>query len=294
MEEPERRRAIEATLAVVRSQGLAADEAVPLSSSNKIILRVRPSDVVARVAPVGQMDGAFELAVAGRLAATGGPVVAPDPRLEPVVHQRDGFVLTLWSYAAPSAGEPSTPDYARALQDLHRGLRAVAITAPHATDRVAEARRLVTDPVRSPALGDADRQLLIATLTEVGGVLRASGVHEQLLHGEPHPGNLVATADGPLFLDLETCCRGPVEFDLAHGPPEVAAHYRGADPQLLRHCRLLVLAMITAWRWDREDQFPNGTALGRLWADQLRAARQGSDDLAPHALPGRSLSAPPG
>ncbi len=285
---------MQATLAVVRSQGLAAEEAVLLSSSNKIILRVRPSDVVARVAPVGQMDGGFELAVAGRLASAGGPVVAPDPRLPPVVHQRDGFVLTLGSYAAPSAGEPSAPDYARALQDLHRGLRAVDITAPHATDRVAEAHRLVTDPVRSPALGDADRELLTSTLTELEGVLRGPGVDEQLLHGEPHPGNLVATTDGPLFLDLETCCRGPVEFDLAHAPPEVAVHYRDADPQRLRHCRLLVLAMITAWRWDRDDQYPDGTALGRLWADQLRAARQGSDDLVPRALPDRSASQPHG
>ncbi len=284
VEEPERRRAVAATLAVVRAQGLAAEEALLLSDSNKIIIRVRPSDVVARVAVGGRMDGQFELELAGRLATAGCPVVAPDPRVEPVVRQADGFWLTLWSYAAPVAAGPSNRDYARALRDLHRGLREIDLDAPHAADRVDEARLLVADPVRSPALDDADRELLIATLVDLGRALRGAGVTHQLLHGEPHPGNLVPTARGPMFVDLETCCRGPVEFDLAHAPPEVATHYPDADPVFLRHCRVLVLAMIAAWRWDRDDQFPNGLEMGRLWADQLRAARQGSDDLVPRTL----------
>ncbi|MFE1199320.1 phosphotransferase family protein [Streptomyces olivaceoviridis] len=49
------------------------------------------------------------------------------------------------------------------------------------------------------------------------------GAVEQLLHGEPHPGNVLSTKNGPLFIDLETCCRGPVEFGLAHVPEAVRA-----------------------------------------------------------------------
>ena len=98
------------------------------------------------------------------------------------------------------------------------------------------------------------------------------GAPEQLLHGEPHPGNVLRTRHGLRFIDLETCCRGPVEFDLAHAPEEVGAHYPGADRDLLRACRLLMLAMITTWRWDRDDRFPNGRQLGTAWLGQLRAA----------------------
>jgi hypothetical protein len=47
-----------------------------------------------------------------------------------------------------------------------------------------------------------------------------------------HPGNLLPTRTGPLFIDVETCCRGPVEFDLAHAPGEVAAHYPGIGHRL--------------------------------------------------------------
>jgi aminoglycoside phosphotransferase (APT) family kinase protein len=95
---------------------------------------------------------------------------------------------------------------------------------------------------------------------------------EQLLHGEPHPGNVLNTKDGPLFIDLETCCRGPVEFDLAHLPEEVSELYPDVDQEVLGECRGLVLAMVAAWRWQRGDQFPNGRRAGR---QLLSALRQG-------------------
>jgi Phosphotransferase enzyme family len=87
----------------------------------------------------------------------------------------------------------------------------------------------------------------------------------QVLHGEPHPGNVLSTRNGLVFIDLETCCRGPLEFDLAHAPEEVGEHYRGVDPDFLRECRILVLAMITTWRWDAGDQLPNGRQLATDW-----------------------------
>ena len=82
---------------------------------------------------------------------------------------------------------------------------------------------------------------------------------------------MLTTKDGLLFIDLETCCRGPVEFDLAHAPEAVGEHYPGVDHELLRECRMLALAMVTAWRWDRGDQLPNGRRLGTEWLSQIRA-----------------------
>ena len=52
---------------------------------------------------------------------------------------------------------------------------------------------------------------------------------------------------------------------------EVGAHYPGLDRGLLRDCRILMLAMITAWRWDRDDQLPDGRRLGSEWLSQIRA-----------------------
>ena len=49
-----------------------------------------------------------------------------------------------------------------------------------------------------------------------------------------------------------------MEFDLAHVPKEVSECYAGIDQALLDDCRVLVLAMVAAWRLDPEDQFPSG------------------------------------
>jgi Ser/Thr protein kinase RdoA (MazF antagonist) len=123
----------------------------------------------------------------------------------------------------------------------------------------------------TPALADVDRELLGDTLQRLRRVIDERGSAEQLLHGEPHSGTVLITKDGLLFIDLETCCRGPVEFDLAHAPEEVSEQYAGVNRDLLRECRILVLAMITMWRWDRGDQFPNGRQLGTEWLSRIRA-----------------------
>jgi hypothetical protein len=67
---------------------------------------------------------------------------------------------------------------------------------------------------RAPALADADRELLDTTLRTVGRTTgRRGGV------------------------DFETCCRGPVEFDLAHAPEAVREHYPDVDAEWLNQIR---------------------------------------------------------
>ncbi|WBB59589.1 phosphotransferase [Streptomyces sp. WMMC500] len=266
-------RAVAAGASTATELGLKVDDAVVLHDSNKVTLRLLPCDVLARVAPAADQIAQFEIELAQRLAETDSPVAALDPRVEPRVYARDAFEVTLWTYyepATPSAVPPAA--YADALKRLHAGMRRLDIPTPHFTDRVEQAQQLVADPDRTPALADADRDLLAHTLRSLRRVAGERGGADQLLHGEPHPGNVLGTKDGPLFVDLETCCRGPVEFDLAHAPEEVGAHYPDVDQDLLRACRILVLAIVTTWRWDRDDQFPDGRRLGTEWLGQIRAA----------------------
>jgi len=273
LEASEVARAVATAGSIASSLGLTVDDAVVLHNSNRIAVRLLPCDVLARVAPVAHQAAAFEVELAQRLAASGGPVATLDPRVEPRVHERDGFVVTLWTYHEPATPGPVAPaDFAHALERLHASMREVDVRTPHFTDRVEEARQLVASPDLTPALADADRELLGDTLRSLRRAIGERGAAEQLLHGEPHPGNLLATKNGPLFIDLETCCRGPVEFDLAHAPEGVSEHYPGVDRDLLRDCRLLALAINTTWRWDRGDQLPDGLRLGTEWLGQLRAA----------------------
>jgi len=274
MQASEMSRAMAAAKSIASSLDLAVDDAIILNDSNKLTLRLLPCDVLARVAPAEQQVAQFEVDVAQRLGESGCPVAALEPRVEPRVHERDGFVVTLWTYYEPMAPHEVSPaDYANALAQLHAGMRKLDVPTPHFMDRVEQAQQFLANRERTPDLADADRELLSDTLRSLGRVIgERGGVAEQLLHGEPHPGNLLTTKNGLLFIDFETCCRGPVEFDLAHAPEEVSEHYPGLDQDLLRKCRILVLAIITTWRWDRDDQLPNGRRLGAEWLSQIRAA----------------------
>jgi len=271
MQAGEFQRAVTAAMRVATSQGLTVDDAVVVHNSNKLTLRLLPADVLARVAPLAHQNARFELELAQRLAEAGSPVAALDPRVPPDVYGRDGFEITLWTYYEQLAPPEETPlAYADALVRLHGGMRTIDVSTPHFTDRVDDALRLLADRDRSPAVDDDVRELLRHTLAGHSHVVSERG-REQLLHGEPHPRNLLSTGGGLLFIDFETSCRGPVEFDIAHAPQDVAAYYPGADPDVLRHCRILMLAMITAWRWDETDQLPNGRQRGDEWLRQLRA-----------------------
>jgi len=258
-------RAVAAAKSVASTLGLAVDDAVVLQNSNKLSLRLLPCDTLARVAPLAQHVAQFEVELAGLLAETGSPAAALEARVAPRVYECDGFAVTLWTYYTAVTPDLASADYANALRDLHIGMRKIEISAPRFMDRVAQAERLVASRHLTPDLDDMDRTFLGGMLKRFTRTILDHGPAEQLLHGEPHPGNVLSTRLGPLFIDLETCCRGPVEFDLAHVPEAVVAHYPGVDQTLLSACRGLVLVMVAAWRWDAGDQFPNG----RHWGEEL-------------------------
>ena len=265
--------ALGAAMSTVSALDLTVDDAIVLHNSNKLAVRLLPCDVLARVAPTAHQVAQLEVDLARRLAGTESPVAVLEPRVEPRVYERDGFTVTLWTYYEPvTPREVSPADYADALERLHAGMRKLDVRTPHFTDRVEAAQQLVVSSALTPELADADRELLIDTLRSGRQAIGDRGAAEQVLHGEPHPGNVLSTKAGLLFIDFETCCRGPVEFDLAHVPEEVSERYADADEELLGECRVLVLAMVAAWRWDPGDQFPNGQRAAR---DLLSALREG-------------------
>lgn len=153
-------RAVAAAIEVASALNLAVRDARIVCNSNKIGLRLLPCDVFARVAVAGREAFKSELEIARLLAETESPVASLEPRVEPLVYERDGFAVTLWRFYEQSGEEVSAGDYARALQRLHAGMARLGVSTPHFTDRVAEAQRLVTSHDRTRDLDDPDRELL--------------------------------------------------------------------------------------------------------------------------------------
>ena len=215
---PEVTRAIAAATSVAASLGLPVSDAVILHNSNKLALRLMPCDVFARVAPVGQEVARLEVELAQRLAEAGCPVAALEPRVDPLAHTRDGFTVTLWTYYEPVTPHVSPVGYARALERLHAGMRKVDVPSPRFTDRIAEAEEVVASRDLSPKLADADRVFLGGRLGSLRRAIEARGAVEQLLHGEPHPGNVLAAVNGPaigLGNDVACLCDTRIAADTA-------------------------------------------------------------------------------
>lgn len=268
MESADVARAIDAAISIVTELGLAASEATVLRNTNKVALRLLPCDVFARVAAVGTDLARFEVEIAERLAATGSPVAALEPRVAPRAYERDGFEVTFWTHYEPATRRVPAADYGAALRRLHAGMRTIDVPTPHFTSRISDP---TGDIATTPLLDDADRELVGRALRDLGRDVIERGAADQLLHGEPHVGNVLNTELGPRFIDLETCCRGPVEFDLAHAPVAVGEHYPGVDRALLEDCRGLVLAVMAKHRCAAGDQLAHRFEVLRALVSALRA-----------------------
>jgi hypothetical protein len=171
MQAAEGRRARVAAMSTASALGLAVDDAVVLSDSNRLVLRLMPCDVVARIAPVGYRvfssagGSQREVEVVQRLAEADGPVAVLEPRVEPRVVVRDGFEIAMWTYFEPVQHQDVSPDdYADAVERLHHAMRQVSVKTPHFTDRVADVQRCFARRDDTPDLTDEDRELLVHTI----------------------------------------------------------------------------------------------------------------------------------
>jgi hypothetical protein len=284
MRPTEARRAVDAAMSVASALDLVVDDAVVLNDSNRLVVRLLPCNVVARVAPVAYRDigvdsqwtdyrsrAEIEIEVVRRLAATDCPVAPLDPRVEPCVYVHDDFAVGLWTYFEPVSSDVAPCDYAHALERMHAAMRQIDVNAPHFIERVADTQHWVATPDVTPELTDADRGFLADTLEGLKRSIVERGAAEQVLHGEPHQWNVLNTTRGPLFVDLENCVRGPVEFDLAWVPAEVSELYPDVDRALLSECRGLVLAIIAAHFWRPDSEHPNSRNGRAEFLDGVRA-----------------------
>jgi hypothetical protein len=243
----------EAASEVARDFGVEVEEPILLQDTNNIVFWLAPSPVVAKIG-TGQHDRlGRELITGMALEEASAPVVPPSHLVPRAVHQRHDCRITFWQFVAPTGGELPASSVASALGALHAALARIEGTGgrPAFSEELDLVTRRLNDHRFAPALHEADRRLLLAAL---GHLAPNYGV-DSVLHGSPHRFNILSAQGSPRFIDFETVCRGPIEWDLAHLEPAVAEAYPGPiDSELLARCTLLVSAKTAAWCWDQADQ----------------------------------------
>jgi aminoglycoside phosphotransferase (APT) family kinase protein len=271
MQAAEERRAVVAAMSTASALDLAVDDSDVLNNSNRLVIRLMPCDIIARVTPMTPFASAErEVELVKRLEEVRSPVATLEARVEPLVFVRDGFKISMWTYFEPVHRMLPPVEYAQLLGRLHGGLRQIDVAVPHFMERVAVSQQDIVSRDVTPDLSETDRELLANTLRDLGASIVNRGAAEQLLHGEPHPGNVFNTKNGPLLIDFENTVRGPVEFDLAWVPKEVSERYPDADQNLVGECRGAALAIIAMHRWSRDDRHPSGRQSGVAFLNALR------------------------
>ncbi len=255
-------------------------------------------------APMGRLVAALSTA---RLLSDAGLhfVVAPLPSSTGAVVERIGQHHALAVYPSvegvPGRFGPSpSPAHRRAIVDVLaeiHGAPASTRSRAHLDDRAVPGRVELAEALAAPDLewgdgpfGEAGRVLLaehrsgVAALIErfdelVDGVL-ARDDEFVVTHGEPHPGNTIATPAGLRLIDWDTARLAPPERDLwmiVQEEPAIAADYAAATGRRLDEPALECYRL----RWDLADiagfvaefRRPHGgNADTRLAFDALRHA----------------------
>ncbi len=198
----------DAALSTASRFGITASEPVTLSDSNNVVLWLRPTPVVAKVATGHHRRLALELEVAKHLVTLDAPVVRPADELPQRVHHRGGFEVTFWKYQPHPKREVDQHQLAHALSRLHVAMGTFAgALPPYQNEFLAVAEVLMT-PTRVPDLPERDRVLLLSALGRFSEDLALSGTATCPLHGSPHDSNTMVTNAGIRFLDLETALPG--------------------------------------------------------------------------------------
>ncbi|MFJ9780490.1 phosphotransferase [Amycolatopsis sp. NPDC101161] len=250
------RTAVRVALTVTSRLGLRAHEPEVLHERSNVLVRLGP--LVARVpgttrlARPGPAWQERDVALSRFLTDRGVLVVSPaaDPPAGP--HFAEGLPVTLWHHTPHDPDHRYAPDVvARSLAEVHAALREYPGELPR--------RGPLDDLERVFDRHDLDPRLRAEAARLAA---RPPDVAVQPLHGDAHPGNLIATPAGPCWLDFEDTWRGPLAWDLGilarqGGPEYLAAYPASVDEDALRHFTRLRELYSVVWRFVIAQRFPD-------------------------------------
>ena len=253
----------------------AAGAHVLRDAHNTLVLLPEPA-VVAKVAHTTGKRTAEplerELAIGCHLAAHDAPTVRPLPDGTAGPYELEGRVLTLWSYCAPGpASEQPGLELGRALRAVHEALADFPGPLPRFTEKLEDAAALFADATATPELSASDRRLTAMIYDTLQSRLETGGT-PRTLHGEPHSDNVIWTLNGPVFVDFEAVCIGPVEWDLGFLPKRAREAFPERDQELVASLREAISFCVAGWCWAQRGTAPEIDEAAAFHLDVLRRA----------------------
>lgn len=266
--------AVHAAVDVAASLGIQTHAPAVLQETNNTVVWLQPAEIIAKVAtrPDAQEGLRIEHAVATQLADLRAEAARPFPGTGPVVHASTGFVVTLWQRADGMSQAPvDGRELSASLQRLHTALARTQTDLPPFHLGLSRARVALENDAFMGALPADERSFLRQVFDEALERLTGYAWAEHRLHGEPHGGNRLLTHDGVVWIDFESCCTGPREWDLAFLSDETLEFIPGFERPLLELLRMLNSARTATWCWAMA-RFPEMRWHGETHLAALHAA----------------------
>jgi hypothetical protein len=263
--------------ALAADLGLTNVEPVVLNVSGHTVVRLAPWPVVARVLSAFDLEKMMpgvrrELQVALHLAAKGAPVVTPTVDPPPGPHVVGGATVTFWRLVEHRAATDAADALAagRALAALHAGLADFEGELPLWTEDFDKCGAMLRDDLALPALAEADRAFLTRTLDALRTQLSIDRSQLMPLHGDAHLGNVMMSASGAIWADLESVCLGPLEWELTSLPRAARAAFPPLDRPLFRQLLLLRSLVVVVWCAYHAERSAELRKAGRYHLRRLR------------------------
>lgn len=183
-----------------------------MSDRQVVLVHLGPEPVPARVGVEDVFGPRLEwergaVAFVRYLAAAGAPVVPPSELVPAGPFEREGMVISFWDFVEDRRDLPLEPRAeGEGLRRIHElGLDYDGELAGFWPPEEAEAL------LDRAAFNPEERALVEGALDRIELPER----RQQPLHGDAHIWNCVRTPEGPLWIDFDEACRGPLEWDAA-------------------------------------------------------------------------------
>nr|WP_062339915.1 aminoglycoside phosphotransferase family protein [Herbidospora sakaeratensis] len=280
---------IAAAVSIAGRHGVHVTDPVVLKDSFNIRVHLRPAPIVARIPTVTTLGRprplealAREVAVVSFLAEKGAPVVPVSDLMPPGPFEQDGYAVSFWTYVEHDGDRRLEPaDVGGALADLHHTLREYPGELLYLGPALEETTRLL-DMLDAPP--GVDRGALAELRDDLGLLtveLSGQPGPVQAVHGDAHPGNLLAAPEGLLWIDFEETCSGPAGWDLAcllrsgrlDGRQAVQRYGVDPDDPSLRPLLRARMLQGTLWMLAKARRFPQEAGRAKAALDEWRQAR---------------------
>lgn len=243
--------------------GLGPVTAELLHLGNHTSARLAPWPIVARIASgpsFDYSDGSIqrELTIGNLLARRHAPSVRPAEIRNAGPYFEDGCVITFWAFVqgAPVTTELDERMAAAALRTLHGALADASSDLPSFMEKIISCERILADAGVAPQLAPADRLFLQNVYERLRSDLKGLGGTCRPIHGDSHVGNTLITSAGAVWMDLESVCIGPIEWDIGFLPAATWSEFDVADTTLIRTLANARSLCVATWCWAEFDRSP--------------------------------------